>query len=202
MGEPLLLDARHSFIDITALYALTRTHASVAERGAQGVSWAPPLVSRHSEWRPTPWPRRSCSSRPADSSRTPPGLAAHTPRRCRLRGRCAARVSCVGPTRRQTATQRKGGSVERHFDGERPPRPDVADLPPQGLLPGQPGRSPRASGERSVELELGGRIVPVLDVGSPVPRERRTHRGFHGMLNLVDDVIHDRVPIFECSYLV
>ena len=68
------------------------------------------------------------------------------------------------------------GSVERHFDDERPPGLDVADLPPQWLLPGQPRGSPRASGERPVELELRGRIVPVLDVGSPVPRERGTHR--------------------------
>src|SRR5262249_42594751 len=98
--------------------------------------------------------------------------------------------------------EREGGAVERHVDDERPPGLDVADLPPQGLLPGQPGRSPRACGERPVELELGGQIVPVLDVGPPVPRERGTHRGFHGMLYLVDDLIHDRVPIFECSYLV
>src|SRR5262249_36208485 len=84
------------------------------------------------------------------------------------------------------------GSVERHFDGERPPRPDVADLPPQGLLPRQPGRSPRADGEWTVELKLSGRVIPVLDIDSPVPRERGAHLGFDGTLNLVDDVIHDR----------
>src|SRR5262249_39466879 len=35
MGEPLLLDERHSFIDITALYTLTRSCAGEADRSAQ-----------------------------------------------------------------------------------------------------------------------------------------------------------------------
>jgi hypothetical protein len=46
-------------------------------------------------------------------------------------------------------------------------------------------------GEWTVELKLSGRIIPVLNISPPVPRERGTHLGFDGMLNLVDDVIHD-----------
>ena len=85
--------------------------------------------------------------------------------------------NCLNPAKLRLTFRiscRAGWLDRAAFRDERPPGPHIADLPPQGLLPGQAGRSPRASGERPVELELRGRIVPVLDIGSPVPRERGT----------------------------
>src|SRR4051794_22362033 len=96
----------------------------------------------------------------------------------------------------------KRGSVEWQFDGERFSGVYVANLPAEGLLAGELDRSPRAGGERFIELELSRRVVPVSDVGPPVPRERGTHGGFDGMLRLIGDVIHDgcspgnRDPLF------
>ena len=43
------------------------------------------------------------------------------------------------------------------------------------------------------------RIVPVVDIGPPAPRERRTDLGFDGMLKLAGDVVHDERRLREAS---
>src|SRR5580765_6178837 len=74
--------------------------------------------------------------------------------------------------------EREDGAVEGQVDDEGRAGPNVADLPADRLLSWEPRGSPRAVGEWAVELELSGRIVPVPDVGPPVPREQRRDVSF------------------------
>jgi hypothetical protein len=75
--------------------------------------------------------------------------------------------------------KRQDGSVERHVDDEGSAGANVADLPAHRLLSGKRRGSPRAVCEWALELKVGGRIIPVVEVGSPVPRERRRDCSFH-----------------------
>ncbi len=100
--------------------------------------------------------------------------------RIRARQQDVLRESCSAIRQRvKSPLERQCGSIERHLDDERSVRCDGPNVPAKRLLPRKQRRAPRTGREWTFEAELSRRVVPVLHIGPPIPRECWVHLGFN-----------------------
>lgn len=69
--------------------------------------------------------------------------------------------------------KRQGSTVQTHLNRRCAGRSDLCNKPTQRLLPRQPRGAARPRSERSVQLKLCWRVVPVPNIGPEVPSEGR-----------------------------